>query len=112
MPSGHDADTSPLRLFNKCKGYLGSDHALRFPQSSDTSQSNIAPKGPDDNVGTAHMCSMHRCPSLHDPAPLALEELPPQLLSFLALLLESLQAVLGGVGAPHPLQYFRSSVLL
>ena len=46
---------------------------------------------------------MHVPPSLHDPSTLSLEELPPQLLSFLALLLESLQAVLGGVGAPHPL---------
>ena len=46
---------------------------------------------------------MHFPPSLHDPAPLSLKELPPQLLGLLALLLESLQAVLGGVGAPHAL---------
>ena len=55
---------------------------------------------------------MHVAPRRHDPATLPLEKLPPQLLSFLALLLESLQAVLGGVGAPHPLQYFRARVLL
>ena len=46
---------------------------------------------------------MHLAPRLHAPATLPLEELPPQLLGLLALLLESLQAVLGGVGAPHAL---------
>ena len=54
-------------------------------------------------MGTPHMFSMHVAPRLHDPPALPLEELPPQLLGFLALLLESLQAVLGGVGAPHAL---------
>ena len=63
-------------------------------------------------MGTPHMCSMHFPPSLHDPAPLPLEELPPQLLGFLALLLESLKAVLGGVGAPHALDHLRARVLL
>ena len=54
-------------------------------------------------MGTPHVPSMHLAPRLHDPPPLSLEELPSQLLSFLALLLESLQAVLRGVGAPHAL---------
>ena len=63
-------------------------------------------------MGTPHMCSMHLAPRLHDPAPLALEELPPELLGLLALLLESLQAVLGGVGAPHALDHLRAGIFL
>ena len=54
-------------------------------------------------MGTAHVPTMHLAPRLHDPAPLPLEELPPQLLGLLALLLESLQAMLGGIRAPHAL---------
>ena len=54
-------------------------------------------------MGTPHMFSMHVAPRRHAPPPLPLKKLPPQLLGLLALLLESLQAVLGGVGAPHAL---------
>ena len=63
-------------------------------------------------MGTAHMPPMHLAPRLHDPPPLSLEKLPSQLLGLLALLLESLQAVLGGVGAPHALDHLRARVLL
>ena len=54
-------------------------------------------------MDTPHMFPMHLAPRRHDPAPLALEELPSQLLGLLALLLESLQAMLGGIRAPHAL---------
>ena len=103
MPCCHYSDTSPLTFLDQCERDFGRDHSLRFPQSSDTSQSDIASKGPDDNMGTTHVCSMHFPPSLHDPAPLSLKKLPPQLLGLLALLLESLQAVLGRIRAPHAL---------
>jgi len=103
MPRGHDANARPLTFLHEREGDFGRDHSLRFSQSSDTGQSDIAPKGPYDNVRTPHMFSMHFPPSLHDPATLSLKKLPPQLLGLLALLLESLQAVLGGVGAPHAL---------
>ena len=63
-------------------------------------------------MGTPHMFSMHLAPRRHDPPPLPLEELPPQLLGLLALLLESLQAVLRGVGAPHPLYHLRAGIFL
>jgi hypothetical protein len=54
-------------------------------------------------MGTPHMFSMHLAPRRHAPATLPFEKLPPQLLSFLALLLESLQAMLGRISAPHAL---------
>ena len=54
-------------------------------------------------MGTPHVFSMHLAPRGHDPATLSLKKLPPQLLSFLALLLESLQAMLGRIRAPHAL---------
>ena len=54
-------------------------------------------------MGTAHILTMHVAPRRHAPSTLSLKKLPPELLGLLALLLESLQAVLGGVGAPHAL---------
>ena len=63
-------------------------------------------------MGTPHILTMHVAPRRHDPATLSLEKLPSQLLGLLALLLESLQAVLGGVGAPHALDHLRARVLL
>jgi len=55
---------------------------------------------------------MHLAPRLHDPPPLALEKLPAQLLGLLALLLESLQAVLGRIRAPHALDHLRAGIFL
>ena len=103
VPSGHDANARPLTFLHEREGNLGRDHSLRLSLSSDTGQCNVASKGPDNDMGTPHMCSMRFPPSLHDPPPLPLKKLPSQLLGLLALLLESLQAVLGGVGAPHAL---------
>jgi len=63
-------------------------------------------------MGTPHVPSMHLAPRLHDPPPLPLEELSAKFLSFLALLLESLQAVLGRISAPHPLYHLRAGIFL
>ena len=112
MPRRHDANTRPLRLLHEREGDFGRDHSLRFSQSSDTGQCDIASKGPYNYMGTAHMFPMHLAPRLHAPAPLSLKKLPPQLLGLLALLLESLQAVLGRIRAPHALDHLRPRIFL
>ena len=63
-------------------------------------------------MGTAHMFPMHLAPRRHAPATLPLEELPPQLLDLLALLIESLQAMLRRISAPHALDHLRAGIFL